>query len=73
VVRVDIDMRLQFASATSPPPNSSIVVPRVRAMVGCKSTHGSSCTCNRGWPCRASLGREALGPVETRCPSIGGC
>uniref|UniRef100_UPI00402B7EF4 uncharacterized protein LOC143313154 n=1 Tax=Arvicanthis niloticus TaxID=61156 RepID=UPI00402B7EF4 len=33
-----------------------------------KSTHGgtcgSSCICNRGWPCQTSTGGEALGPVE---------
>jgi hypothetical protein len=24
-----------------------------------------------GWPCRSSMGGEALGPVKARCPSIG--
>jgi hypothetical protein len=42
-----------------------------------KNTHGriygSSCICNRGQPYQASLRREALGPVEARCPSIGEC
>jgi hypothetical protein len=28
-------------------------------------THGSSYICSRGWPYLASMGREALGPVET--------
>jgi hypothetical protein len=27
-------------------------------------THGSSCICSRGWPCWASMGEEALGPME---------
>jgi hypothetical protein len=24
-----------------------------------------------GWPCRASMEEEALGPVKAQCPSIG--
>jgi uncharacterized protein YqcC (DUF446 family) len=27
-------------------------------------THGSSRICSRGWPCQASMGGEALGPVK---------
>jgi hypothetical protein len=27
-------------------------------------SHGSSCICSRGWPCQASMGGEALGPVK---------
>jgi hypothetical protein len=27
-------------------------------------THGSGCICSRGWPYRASMGGEALGPVK---------
>jgi hypothetical protein len=38
-----------------------------------RSTHGSSCICSRGWPCWASMGGEALGPVKAQCPSVGGC
>jgi hypothetical protein len=34
-------------------------------------THGSSCICSRGWPCLASMGGEALGPVNAQCPSVG--
>jgi hypothetical protein len=36
-------------------------------------THGSSCICNRGWPCWASMGEEAFGPVKAQCPSVGEC
>jgi hypothetical protein len=40
-----------------------------------RSTHGGTCgssrLCSRGWPCWASMGEEALGPVKARCPSIG--
>jgi hypothetical protein len=36
-------------------------------------THGSGCLCSRGWPYLASMGGEALGPVESWCPSIGRC
>lgn len=36
-------------------------------------THGSSCVCSRGWPCRASTGGEALGPVKAQCQSVGEC
>jgi hypothetical protein len=32
--------------------------------------HGSSCICNRGWPCWSSIG-EVLGPVKAQCPSVG--
>jgi hypothetical protein len=28
--------------------------------------HGSSCICSRGWPCQASMGGEALGPVKAQ-------
>jgi hypothetical protein len=42
-----------------------------------RSTHrgilGSSCICSRGWPCQASMGGEALGPVKAQCPSVGEC
>jgi hypothetical protein len=42
-----------------------------------KSTHGgtyrSSCICSREWPCWTSIGGEALGPVNARCPSVGEC
>jgi hypothetical protein len=34
-------------------------------------THGSTHTCSRECPCRASMGGEALGPVKARCPSVG--
>jgi hypothetical protein len=39
----------------------------------CGVTHGSSCICNRGCPCLASIGGEALGPVKAQCPSVGEC
>lgn len=29
-------------------------------------THGSSGTCSRRWPCQASMGGKALGPVKAR-------
>ena len=32
-----------------------------------------ACICSRGWPCRASMGGEALGPVKAQCPSAGEC
>jgi hypothetical protein len=38
-----------------------------------KNTHGSSHICSRGWPYRASMGGEALGPVKVLCPSVGEC
>ena len=28
-----------------------------------EGTHGSSHICSRGWPCWASVGEDALGPV----------
>jgi len=31
-------------------------------------THGSSCTCSRGWPCWAPMGGEALGPAKAGPP-----
>jgi hypothetical protein len=34
-------------------------------------THGSNRICSRGWPCWASMGGEALGPVKATCPSVG--
>jgi hypothetical protein len=37
-------------------------------------THSSSCVCIRWWPCLASMGGEALGPVMmAQCPSVGEC
>jgi len=36
-------------------------------------THGSSCIHSRGWPCPASIGGEALGPVKARLLSVGEC
>jgi hypothetical protein len=36
-------------------------------------THGSRCICSRGLPYLVSMGGEALGPVEARCPSVGEC
>jgi hypothetical protein len=33
--------------------------------------HGSSRICSRGWPCLASVGGEALGPVKVPSPSVG--
>jgi hypothetical protein len=36
-------------------------------------THGSSCICNRGWSCWASMGEEALGAVKAQCPSVKEC
>jgi hypothetical protein len=42
-----------------------------------KSTHGGtvgpSRICSRRWPCLASMGEEALGPVKAQCPSVGEC
>ena len=35
--------------------------------------HGSPCICRIGWPCRSSLGGEALSPVKVLCPNIGEC
>ena len=35
--------------------------------------HGSPCICRIGWPCRSSLGGEALSSVKVLCPNIGGC
>ena len=31
--------------------------------------HGSYCIFSRGWPCQASMGEEALGPMKAQCPS----
>jgi hypothetical protein len=36
-------------------------------------THGSSCICSGEWPCWASMGEEALGPVKTWCLRVGDC
>jgi hypothetical protein len=33
-------------------------------------THGSSCKCSKGWPCRASMRGEALVPVKAQYPSV---
>jgi len=33
-------------------------------------THGSTCICSRGWPCQASMGEGALGPVKVQCPCV---
>jgi hypothetical protein len=30
-------------------------------------THGSSHICSRGWPYRAPMGEEVLGPMMARC------
>lgn len=38
-----------------------------------RGTHSSSHICSRGWPCLASMGEEALGPVKAPCPSVGEC
>jgi hypothetical protein len=37
------------------------------------ATHGSSHICSREWPCRTSMGGEALGSVKARCPSVREC
>jgi hypothetical protein len=37
------------------------------------STHGGTYINGRGWPCWASMGGEALGPVKVQCPSVGEC
>jgi len=34
-------------------------------------THGSSCICSRGLAYLASMGGEALGPVDAQCPIVG--
>ena len=31
------------------------------------------CICSRGWPCWSSMGKEALGLVKVRCPSVEEC
>jgi hypothetical protein len=36
-------------------------------------THGSNCIYSRALPYLASMGGEALGPVETHCTSVGEC
>jgi hypothetical protein len=36
-------------------------------------THGSSHICSRGWTSWASMGGEALFPVNAPCPSVGKC
>ena len=36
-------------------------------------TRGSCCICSSGWPCLASMGEEALGPVKAQFPSIWEC
>ena len=38
-----------------------------------RGIHGSRYTCSRRWSYLASMGWEALGPMEVWCPSIGGC
>ena len=35
-------------------------------------THDSSLICSRGWPCWASMGGEALGPVKAKYRGIPG-
>jgi hypothetical protein len=35
-----------------------------------RSIHVSSCIRCRGWPCHASMGGEALGPMKALCPSV---
>jgi hypothetical protein len=47
-------------------------LPGTKPKSTCGGTHGSSCVCSRGWPCRSSEGGEALGPVKALCPSVGG-
>jgi hypothetical protein len=34
-------------------------------------THGSSYICSKGWPCWASMGREAIGLVKDQFPRVG--
>jgi hypothetical protein len=36
-------------------------------------THGSSHIRSRGQPCWKTMGKEALGPVKARCPSVREC
>ena len=36
-------------------------------------THSSSYICTRECLCQASKGKDALGPVKARCPSVGEC
>lgn len=38
-----------------------------------RGTDGSNCLCSKGMPYLASMGGEALGPVETRCLNVGEC
>jgi hypothetical protein len=35
--------------------------------------NGFSHICSRGWPCLASVGGKALGPVKALFPSVGQC
>ena len=43
-----------------------------REYTGCNMvTHGSRCMGSRGWPCWTSKGREAPGPGEAQCSSVG--
>ena len=36
-------------------------------------THGSRCTCSRGWPSQSSMGGKALGPVKALCHIVEEC
>jgi hypothetical protein len=56
--------------------NNNINQPDLPELSGTKPhgvAHGSSYICSRGWPCWASMGGEALGPVKAQCPSVGEC
>jgi hypothetical protein len=62
--------RTTSTNQTSPSPQSSQELNhQPKSTYG--GTHGSSCICSRGWPCQASMGGEALGPLKARCPSVG--
>jgi hypothetical protein len=42
--------------------------------VCCKKKHPvSNHICSRGWPCQASKGEEALGPLKGQCPRVEEC
>jgi hypothetical protein len=58
----------QFCSS----PKAGLKLTLEPAETGCMDyKNGYSRICSREWPCQASMGGEAPGPVKARCPSIG--
>jgi hypothetical protein len=68
---LQLHMKNNNINQPEPPPRAPGTKLQPKSTHG--GTHGSSHICSRGWPCRTSLGGEALAPGKALCPNIGEC